>query len=364
MNKFYSGTIRTVLFSVLITTLFVVIPTGHAVSSLQSHLLSEPKGTVVSNLRQLNDLYQLSIGLHDAGYYKNSIKYAKQVYNESLTHRSLSWGSKVMIANNLAVLTFRLGEYGEAARLLKQSLVHIKKHEKSVSLEKQRLLLTVTKNLHELYIASGNTLLAERYLLAISKIERKKYSADHPIMVHQRFQEINLEFQKSNFDYARKLLISHWHQLPIGKLYNEARSETNLLSAKIYIQHGEFDKALIKLNKALDWQQHIDSELNANIYKQLSYVSYKKRQGDKFPVQSLRYHQQRMDILNRLYGALHPRIAQALSDYASVTGHWTPEAKALVIDIYTQCLGSNHPRTRKINRVLLKQRSSNKQVAL
>ncbi len=357
-------TSRALLLYILIVCLVAAIPAVHAVSHQQNSSLSLLKINAGSSLKRLNDLYQLSVGLHDAGYYKNAIVYAKQVYKESLGHSSLSWVSKVTIANNLAVLTFRLGKYGEAARLLTRSLVQIEMHEKSISLEKQRLLLTVYKNLHELYFTSGEPLMAERYWLAINKIERQKYSRDHPIIVHQRFQKISLEFQKSNFRYARQLLASHWHKLPTGKLYNEARAETNLLRAKINMRLSEFDKALLNLNKALDWQPRVDSDLNADIYKQLSYISFKKSSSGQFLAQSLLYHQQHLGILKRLYGARHPHIARALSEYARVTHHWSPATKRLVFEIYTQCLGSNHPRTRAMNDLLSKDRSRNKQVAL
>jgi len=341
---------------------------AEARSQIQHQSRFKPSGTSLkttdASIEQLNNVYQLSKGLSDAGYYKHALQYANQVYKFSLSNNNLPTLTKIAIANNLAVVKTRLKRYVEARNLLKGMVAVIKTHERAFSPVLQRQLLILQTNLFELNLSAHEFGLAEKNLSAIYFIEKTVYSVNHPVLMHQQFKKISLEYEKGNYRDARKQLIAHWLQLPSGRIYNEARAEGRLLGAKINLSLGELPMAYNNLIRALKWQGVLDSDLTAEIYKQLSYVSLRLGAKPGRFDKALMYHHKHIDMIKRLYGDKHPRIAQSLLGFMKRSRILSEDDKALVIEIYEQSFGEDHPQTQEVTNQLSKKLPRNNQAAL
>ncbi len=348
----------------LLIVLFVSNNIAQAKVPAKLRVLDKSNQSNHFSVDQLNDIYQLSRGLSDAGYYQHALRYAVQAYQSSLTNRSLTTLVKVAIANNLAVLKTRLEEYSEARNLLRGLVVTIKSERKELSPVMQRQLLFLQINLFDLNVSAHEYRLAENNWSAIYAIERKIYSSTHPVLIHQKFIKISLEYEKGNYRGARKMLISHWSHLPSGKLYNEARAESRLLGARINIGLGNLRVAYDNLNRALKWQGLLDSELTAKIYKQLSYLSLQKGVVAGALGKATMYHKKHVNMVKRLYGNKHPRTAEALIGFMKYSRSLSTDDKNLVLEIYARSFGLSHPQTLKVRHQLMNRQSVNNQAGL
>ena len=309
------------------------------------------KNSLKQNLVDLKNFYQLSQGLFDAGYYKNAAPYAVQAYQQVNKHKGLSTNA-VVVANNLAVIKSRLGEYKEARRLLQASIHKLTGQENRNSESSDRQLQTLYVNLFELNIETRQYELAEVNLNRIIKIDTKYYSAKDPVLMHDTFLKIRLEYEKGNNALSRRLLSRHLSHMPTGRLYNEARAEAGLLSAKLDVRALNYVSAIKMLKQALLWQGDSDTQLAADIYQQLAHLSVKSPALGGHKLAKI-YQRKQLEVLKHLYGDNHPNIAQALVHFFDVNpDSLSNKQKKFVLEVYTQSFGAGNIRTLKIlNRI-------------
>ena len=306
---------------------------------------------VTQKVANLKSIFELSRGLYDAGYYQNAAPYALQAYQQIIKLKNLSTNT-VVVANNLAVIKFRLGENKQARRLLQALLVKLtaQKNKNSETIDKQ--LLTVYINLFELNSATGKYEQAEANLNQILKIDSQYYSATHPVFLHDKFLKIRLEFERGNNALSRQLLSEHLSYIPSGRLYNEARVEAGLLSAKLDVRALNYASAIKTLQQALVWQGEGDTQLAADIYHQLA-VIFTKSEALSDRMLAKKYQHKQLEILKQLYGNNHPRIAQALMHFFYIKPETlSAKQKKFVREVYTRSFGPRNIRTLKIlNRI-------------
>lgn len=319
-----------------------------AQSSPETHVI---KRTTTPKVTDLKSIYVLSRGLYDAGYYQNAVPYALQAYRQVIKLQALTTNS-VVVTNNLAVIKFRLGEYKEARRLLKTVLVKLRAQKNKNTETIDRHLRTLYINLFELNMSARKLELADSNLNQTIKIDSQYFSATHPVLIHDKFLKIRLEFERGNMASSRQLLNRHLSSMPSGRLYNEARAEAGLLSAKIYTRAMQYDNAIKILKQALIWQGEGDTQLAADIYQQLALI-YTKSKALNDLKRAKKYQHKQIEILRQLYGHNHPRIAQALVRFYYIK----PDAlsikqKEFVREVYTRSFGPQNIRTLKIlNRI-------------
>ena len=356
MRKYYIKKTGRVISEIGILLLFVI-------SSLlfTSLAFADDSPLVESNsdhvgLSRLNDVYLLSRGLLDAGYYRHALPHALKAHQLAVSNNRLSPQIKALITNNLAVVYFRLGQYKQARRLLQQSVRMIQPDQASG----QRLSYTpsiirqlsvLKQNLLRLDLAVNDFQRATLTLQDMLELDRRLYSAKDPVVLHDQYLKLDLAYRRGKRDDLMRQLKKHIQQIPAGRLYNQARAEAGLLRAKINIRAGRFRQATADLHQALVWQANASTELTAELYQQLSYLTAIRGSAAKVDNHDHMnpYHKHHVKMLRQLFGHDHPQAAQAIVDYSN-KAHIELSADKInyILEIYARSFGPGHKRTLEI----------------